>query len=138
VAIENAVEGVRWSSPAGGGADDGPAKRPWRAERQRPFDATMEIVGLKVGGRWWPWWPLSRLARAQSRMIPSARNREVYLFVSGSATIALPTDRRTRTTGSISPFFWDINQLCRRAKSSTETKEHQLMVIDSWLDYAIL
>jgi hypothetical protein len=52
VAMDNAVEGVRWSSPDGGGADDGPVKRPWLAERQRPFAATMEIVGLKVGGRW--------------------------------------------------------------------------------------
>ena len=103
VALDKAAEGVRWSSPAGGGANDGPVVRPWLAERQRPFDATVETVGLKDGGRWWP--PSIWLARAQSRMNPSALSREVYLFVSGSATIALPTDRRTRPTGIIPPGF---------------------------------
>jgi hypothetical protein len=100
--MDDAEEGVRWSSPAGGGANDGPVRRPWLAERQRPFAATIAIVGLKVGGRWWPRRPLFRLA---SRRISPARSREGYFFVSGSATIALPTDRRTRTTGSIPPGF---------------------------------
>ena len=109
VAMNADVWNVRWSSPDGGGVDDGPERRPWLAERQRPFDATMKVVGLKVGGRCWPRWPLFWLARAQSRMIPPARSQEGYFFVSGSATIALPTDRRTRTTGSISPFFFRIS-----------------------------
>ena len=42
VAMENAEEGVRWSLSAGGGTNDGPVRRPWLAERQRPFAATME------------------------------------------------------------------------------------------------
>ena len=105
VALDNAEEGCVLVVPAGGGANDGPERRPWLAERQRPFAATMEIAGLKAGGRWWPWGPSIRLAQAQSRMNPSARSREVYLFVSGSATIALPTDRRTRPTGIIPPGF---------------------------------
>ena len=37
-------------SPEGGGADDGPERRPWLAERQRAFDARVETVGLNVGG----------------------------------------------------------------------------------------
>ena len=48
---------VRWSSPYGDGAEDGPERRLWIAERQRSFDATVDTVGLKVGGRWWSWWP---------------------------------------------------------------------------------
>ena len=43
-AMDDAEEGVRWSSPNRGEADEGPARWPWLAERQRPFDATMEIV----------------------------------------------------------------------------------------------
>ena len=50
VALDNAEEGVCWSSSVGGGAEDGPMRRPWLAERQRPFATTMEIVGLKVRG----------------------------------------------------------------------------------------
>ena len=52
VALDDAKEGVRWSSPAGGEANNGPGRRPWLAERQRPFAATILIVGLKVGGQW--------------------------------------------------------------------------------------
>ena len=33
VALDDANEGVRWSSPAGGGSKDGPVRRPWLAER---------------------------------------------------------------------------------------------------------
>ena len=92
MAIDVAEEDMRWSSPDGGRADDGPERRPWLAERQRPFAATMEIVGLKAGGQWWPWRPSIWLAQAQSRMNPSARSRQVSLFVSVSETITLPTD----------------------------------------------
>ena len=53
MALDNAKEGVLWSSPIGGQADNDPVRRPWLAERQRPFAATMEIVGLKVSGQWW-------------------------------------------------------------------------------------
>jgi len=51
-AMDDAEEGVRWSSPGRGGADVGPARRPWPwlAERQWPFDATMEIVDFWMAG----------------------------------------------------------------------------------------
>ena len=50
--VDDAKEGVRWSSPGRGGADVGPARRlwPWLAERQGPFDATMEIVDFWMAG----------------------------------------------------------------------------------------
>ena len=47
--LDNAKEGVCWSSPTDGGADDGPARKSWPTEKQSPFAATMEIIGLKVG-----------------------------------------------------------------------------------------
>jgi len=33
VALCDAEEGVRWSSPDGDGMDDGPERRPWLAEK---------------------------------------------------------------------------------------------------------
>ena len=47
------------------------------------------------------------------------RSREGYLFVLGSATIALPTNQQTRTTGSIPPGFKDTNNVFKRATSLT-------------------
>ena len=50
------------------------------------------------------------------------RSREGYLFVLGSATIALPTNQQMRTTGSIAPGFKDITDLYRRATSLTSPR----------------
>ena len=44
MATDNSGEGVCWSLPTGGGADDGPVRRPWLAKRQRPFAVTMKIM----------------------------------------------------------------------------------------------
>ena len=50
MALDNAKEGVCWLLPVYDRTDDDPVRRPWLAERQRLFAATMEILGLKVGG----------------------------------------------------------------------------------------
>ena len=49
-AIDNAEEGVRWSSLDGDGTDDGSARRPWRVERQRPRIATIVVMGFVLAG----------------------------------------------------------------------------------------
>ena len=123
VVMHNVAEVVYWLSPTGDGVYNGPVRRPWLAERQRPFAATLEIVGLKVGDQCWSWWPLC-LAGASAVADDSVlvQPRGLLVCFGQSAAITLSTDRQTWTTESIFPFFWDINDVCRRTKRSTRSR----------------